>query len=208
MISPSWTLRRRRRALLVSVALAGVTAGLMATPVAAECTHMDSWPSFARASQTAKQILVGEVVESYANDSADYAIRFRFRVDEVLRGPATTLLDVRDVVRSGAPVKSCTDSILRVRVGDVMAFAFDARIPGAPDPVLAVAWIRGRPDDFLMPGAEVLTLAKVRSLAALPVTDAAPPGRASPAAESSVPLLLAGTLGALAALVRLRRKPA
>lgn len=199
---------RRGRVTVLSVLLAGVALSTTATPVAAECTQLDRWPSFTEAAPSAKRIIVGEVVESYFDDSADNAITFRMRVDEVLRGRSRRALEFRDVVRSGAPLTICPgDSILRVRVGDILAFAFDARVASSPDPVLAVAWIRGTPDDFLMPGAERLTLAEVRSLAALPATDTALPSEERERSIPMIPLLAAGLLGALVRLLRVQPKP-
>jgi hypothetical protein len=174
-------------------------------PVAAECTHFDPWPSFTAAASTAKRIVVGEVVESYANDSADNAVTFRVRVDEVLRGPLVTSLEFRDVVVSGAPLEVCDDSILRVLVGDVLAFAFDAHLPGVAEPVLAVAWIRGTPDEFLVPGAERLTLAQARALAGLPPTDTLPEPRSG--SRANLPLVpLLGMLAGLTVLILRRRR--
>jgi hypothetical protein len=46
----------------------------MARPMAAECTAIDPWASFTEAARSAKRIVVGEVIESYGDDSADNAI--------------------------------------------------------------------------------------------------------------------------------------
>ena len=107
---------------------------------------------------------------------------------------------------SGAPLTICpSDSILRVQVGDVIAFAFDARVSGSPNLVLSAGYIRGTPDDFLMPGVERLTLAEVRSLAALPATDAVSASDGPARGVPVVPLLVAGLLAALVFLVGTRR---
>jgi len=198
---------RRRRALLTGglLAWAGVLAS--AAPVAAECTQLDPWPSFTEAAPTAQRIVVGEVIQSYTVDAGDDAIEFRVRVDEVLRGEAPAFLDFREGTRSGVPLTICPrDSILRVREGDVLAFAFDARIAASPDPVLAVAWIRGEPDLFLMPGSETLTLARVRQLAALPATDTLTASSTVDTAPLAAQLLLLGA-GACAFVLALRRMP-
>jgi len=167
---------------------------LTAAPVAAECTQLDPWPSFTAAAPSAQRIVVGEVVHSFRDDSADNAIEFRVRVDEVLRGEGAAGLDFRGGTRSGAPSTVCGDSILRVHVGDVLAFAFDARIESAPGPVLAVAWVRGIPDDFLMPGAETLSLGRVHELAPPTVDRPLSSGEPDPAELPLVPVAIAGIL--------------
>ena len=196
--------RRRFQRFLLGVLLGSASMLATAMPVAAECMGMDPWSSFTEAAPTATRIVIGEVVESYSDDSADNAIHFRIRVDEVLRGSSQSSLEFRDV-RSGAPLEFCRDSILRVRVGDVLAFAFDARVSSSPDPVLAVAWIRGRPHAFLMPGAERLTLAQVRALARLPATDTVTPHVGDASGDPTAAVFI-GLFGAITLLV-VRRRP-
>ena len=197
--------RRSARVGPISLLLGWVALLGAASPVVAECTGFDSWPSFREAARTADRIVVGEVVEAYSLDSADLVLRFKLRVVEVLRGRSGPVIEFSEPVKSGAPIKRCTDSILRVHVGDVIAFAFDARIAESSGPVLTVAWIRGAPDRFSMPGVERLTLKDVRMLAGAPATDTADP-RDIPARTVPVaPLLVAGLLGALAFLLRSRQ---
>ncbi len=50
------------------------------------------------------------------------AIRFDLGVDRVYRGDTPTLLQI-DVLQSGVPFRVCTQSILRVKVGGVIALA-------------------------------------------------------------------------------------
>jgi hypothetical protein len=198
--------RRRTRRFLLGILVGSASVFAMTSPVAAECSQLDPWPSFTEAAPTSSQVLVGEVVESYFDDSADNAIHFRVRVDEVLRGSSEPALEFREAVRSGAPLTICPgDSILRVRVGHVLAFAFDSRVSSSPDPVLAVAWIRGRPDTFLMPGAERLTLARVRELVRLPATDTVPSHPGDKTDGPPVALFVA-LFGGVALLV-LRQRP-
>ena len=157
-------------------------------PVAAECTSADPWPSFTEAARSAKTIVLAEVVESLADDSADNAVWFRVRVDEVLRGKVDPLIEIKHLF-SGVPLKVCNESILRVRMNDRIAFAFDARIAGVAGPVTTVAWVRDglvpTPSpvpgsaaeqiesvrDFLVPGVERLAASEIRALAAMPATD-------------------------------------
>lgn len=173
-----------------------------AAPAAAECSQLDTWPSFREAARTAKRIIVGEVVAGYSYDSTDRATQFRLRVDELLRGLSDPVIDFRDGVYSGEATICPGDSILRVRIGDVIAFAFDARLSGSSNPVLTVAYVRGNPDKFLMPGIERLTLAEVRAAAGLPATDTITSRDAAPGQFPVVPLLAAALLGGLAFLIR------
>ena len=196
------------------LAFAGVIGALLlalgqsANPphVAAECTAMDPWPSFRAAAPVARQIVVGEVVEAFATDSTDHATLFRLRVDHVYRGDVANVLDFHDAVRSGAPLTICpADSILRVRVGDVLAFAFDAQLAGYPNPVTAVALVNRGPDEverFLMPGVKRISLRDVRDLAALPATDSAQPPAAHDAAPFPVVPLIVAVVGAVLVLSR------
>jgi hypothetical protein len=125
------------------------------------------------------------------------------RVDEILRGESPPVLEFRGGTRSRAPLTICpSDSILRVRVGDVLAFAFDARVAASPNPVLAVAWVRGQPHPFLMPGAETLTPAAVRDLAALPMTDTRGPSMQGTGPAFYLLAVLVGLLWILVAIVR------
>ena len=131
---------------------------------------------------------------------------FDLRVIEVVRGRSASVLEFREPVRSGAPLKFCQDSHLYVNAGDVIALAFDARVAGYPKPVIAVAWLSSTPDPFSMPGVERLTIQDVRALAGAPATDIADrallPHRSIPV----IPLVVAGLFGALAFLIR-RRQP-
>lgn len=205
-------------------ALLLASASVAANPVAAECPGLDPWPSFTDASRSARTIVLGEVVESLQDDSADNAVWFRVRVDEVLRGKATPIIEIK-LLYSGVPLKFCSDSILRVRMADRIAFAFDARISGVAGPVTTVAWVReglaptpppapGSPNeqvesvrDFLVPGVERLAVSEVRALAALPATNTEQVG-AHQAALGPWPALatLVVAAGLLGFVVVLRRR--
>ncbi len=199
----------RRRYARAAVATMALTLGLVAPgPVAAECTGLDPWPSFTAAARSAKVIVVGEVVESFADDSADNAIHFRFRVDQVLRGEAESEIEFRDVVRSGLPLTICPgNSLLRVRAGDQLAMAFGARYRAVAGPVTAVAFLDRTPDSFLMPDMERLTLDQVHAVADLPATDTEP-GPLPPVTDPTLPLslLLVGLIGGWLADRRLRKR--
>ncbi len=79
------------------------------------------------------------------------------------------------------------------RVGDVIAFAFDARLPGVAGPVNTAAWIEGKPHANV-PGVQQLTIDEVRYFASLPDT-------ATGAADSPVPALPGPSGGQLLLLI-------
>ena len=187
------------------------------SPVAAECTRLDPWPSFREAARTADRIVVGEVNDTYKVTSGDHTVTyiaapgenmllFDLRVIEVVRGRSAPVLEFREPVMSGAPLKFCQDSHLFVHAGDVIALAFDARVSDYPRPVLAVAWLSRTPDPFTMPGVERLTIEDVRLLAGAPATDIADPAPIPARSVPVIPFVVVGLLGALAFLIR-RRQP-
>ncbi|HET7183013.1 MAG TPA: hypothetical protein VFI15_12345 [Candidatus Limnocylindrales bacterium] len=167
------------RLRLILATVVGYVCAVMgaAGPVSAECTGFDSWPSFADAAPVAERVFIATVVESYADDSTDHALLFRLRVDDVLHGQVPSSIEYHDVVRSGAPLVVCSDSMLRVRVGDVWAFADGAHVNPYQQKVLAVAIVNRDLNDveqFLMPGVERLSRSAIQRLVDLPPTDALP----------------------------------
>lgn len=153
--------------LLLSSVLAG---GLVLTtggPTVAECTGFDQWPSFRAAVPTASTVFVGTVVET---PGGAVNSRFVLRVDEVLRGSAPDIVGY-SAFRSGVPLTVCPgDSVLRVRnVGERLAFAYGARLPGLRGRIDAVAFVgASRPDHALMPGMERLPMWRIRALVGRP----------------------------------------
>jgi hypothetical protein len=147
--------------------MAAIVAGLLTSwsaTVVAECTGLDPWPSFTTAVPSARSVFVGTVTDTPGDNINN---RFTLRVDEVLRGRAPAEIEFV-AFKSGMPLSICpSDSILRVRtVGDRLAFAMDARMPGVPRRIDAVAFIGdSRPHRFLMPEIERLPLRTVRRLA-------------------------------------------
>lgn len=140
----------------VVVALVAATMVHLTAPrVAAECTQSDPWPSFRGAAPTAARIVVGEVVEDRDPNSDLYVAVFGLRVDTVLRGPPypENVIEIRHL-HSGLPRVIC-ESVARVLIGDVVAFAFDARDPTGR-PINAFAYIRGVPNE-MVPGIERIT---------------------------------------------------
>jgi hypothetical protein len=198
----------RARLRTVFAVVATVLGLASPSSVAAECTQLDRWPSFRVAARSAESIVVGEVVESFQDDSADNGLWFRLRVDEVLRGRSASSIEFRKAVQSGLPLTICPgDSVLRVRIGDHIAMAFGARYTGVDGPVTAIAFLDRNPDSFLMPGMERLTLRQVHAVADLPATDTDPGTPPTPTAPT-VPLvlLLSGLLGGGLAERRLRKR--
>jgi hypothetical protein len=143
-------------------------------------------------------------------DSTGHATLFRIRVDETLRGESEPVLDYHSAFVSGAPLAVCPgDSFLRVRVGDVLAIAFDAKLTEYPKPVTAVALVNRKPNEverFLMPGVNHLSLSAVRSLAGLPSTDAQSAVRRIESMPSSIWLPLLTGLGAALSVLRRTRQ--
>jgi hypothetical protein len=136
----------------------------------AECTGLSPWPSFTETASSARRIVIGTVTETLGGAVNN---RFTLGVDEVLRGEAPDTIDF-EAFRSGAPQPICPeDSVLRVhRVGERLALAYGARLPGWPERITAVAFVApSKPDRSLLPGMETVTVAQVRRLAALPSTD-------------------------------------
>ncbi len=171
------------------------------TPAAAECGRYDPWPSFRDVAPSAKTVVSGEVVTAHRSDSADRAIIFDVRVDEVYRGDAPAVLRV-DALRTGLPAYYCDQSYLRTYVGNVIALALDGRVDGFDGPVNTVAWLEGRPDRFSTPEVERVTEDEIRSLLELPPSDTV----ASPAPATQLPFILAGPAVLGVMLWQLRRR--
>lgn len=174
-----------------------------APPVAAECTKLDRWPSFADAIPTARRVVIGEVTEDRDPNSSGYLGAFGLRIDEVLRGQGQVgaVWDVR-YLTSGLAGRICPDgSYLRVLRGDVIALAFDAVGPDRRTRVNVVAWLRGTPD-AMQAGVGEITIAELRHLVALPATDS----DVDPPAEPPWPALVAPIGSSLAFLLYASRR--
>ncbi len=209
MLSGDARRRPRSRGLgwrvpLASTLLAGLLVGVTATTAVADCTQLSPWPSFTRSAPAAYRILIGTVVWTPGGEANG---RFTLRADEVLRGSAPATIEFHNF-RSGAPQPICPgDSYLRVHdVGERLAFAYGARLPGVDHPIIAVAYVApSRPNAGLLPGMERLTAAQVRAIALLPSTDiaegTAPRGRDL----SGLLIQLASGLVGVLAVVRRQR---
>jgi len=93
------------------------------------------------------------------------------------------------------------------RVGEVIAFAFDARLPGVAGPVNTAAWIEGKPHANV-PGVQQLTIDEVRYFASLPDTATGAAGASQSDTRGQAQwhslLLILAAAGALAISRRLR----
>jgi hypothetical protein len=172
-------MRNRSRSLLF---VGSIVALFLAStsPTAAECGFpLTPMPPFDKVAARAERIVVGQVIDDLERSPGDPMsdaplVAFRLEVQEVIRGSAPDTLDIL-ALRTRAPNTSrCPDvPFVYATVGDVIAIAFNGRMPGVRHPVTAAAWIEGQPDRYLVPQAQQLTLARVRVLGreALPPTD-------------------------------------
>jgi len=164
--------RFKRSALLLGPLL-GLLGLATPTSVHAECTF-NGIPPATEAARTAREIIVGTVVQNYYGSIDD----FRLRIDHVLRGRAR-VDEFRHfkAVLPGWPLSTYPFQGKRYppcspipgRKGDFMVFALDALAPDGETRYNAASWIRGR-NVYDWDGPKT-TLAEMRRLAALPQTD-------------------------------------
>jgi len=213
-LSKAWSDTMTRTIRLMGGAAVALTFCLTTSaPALAECGgQVNRWPAFSDVAPTAERIIVGTVTNPLApHESGPVYVGLDIRVEEVLRGSAPATIEVSGL-KSGLPLTgspSCRQSAyLYARVGDVIAFAFDGRLPGVAGPVNTAAWIEGRPNRNSVPGPQLLTLEEVRHFASLPDTStgaagADPSDRSDPAYARLLLSLLAAA-GALTIGHRLR----
>lgn len=203
-------MRRHAAAVLFAVAAATSLIGFRAPPVSAECSYFPPWPPITPAIQSAREIVVGEVVSDF--DPAELHIppdqerAYALRITHVLRGAMKSgdMLDIQFLGAnwpqvssgSGGPYPSCAHP--RAAPGEVIALAFDALQLGGPMRNGDVKWIQPPTRYNAMgvikgPGGsqgthgyrERVTLAQLRSLAALPQTDTATPRQVNTIASTA-----------------------
>lgn len=164
---------RRLTVTLGSVVLAAIGTFSTSSPAKAECPYIPPYPTVTEAARSAREIIVGTVIENVGGQFYD----FRFRIDHVLRGPAH-IGDIRrvmslypkwplDTTADGRTIAPC--DAIAATTGNVIALAYDALAPDGKTKYNAISWISGGPpfrDSF-----ETTTLAKLRALADLPQTD-------------------------------------
>jgi hypothetical protein len=171
-------------------------------PARAECPYIPPWPALTEFGRSAREIIVGTVVDGGGSSFLE------LRVDLVLRGEAS-VGEVRKLdnllpnwPREAGP--SCT--YLIADEGDVIALGFGALAPDGRTRINAVAWIEGSPDHYHHEGgdAEVATLAEIEAIAGLPATSTAASGAGSAAARANPVLIALIAVGA--SLVALRQR--
>lgn len=192
-------MQRRRLGLLPLVCFAFA---LAPPPAAAECDG--PYPSFRNAAPSARQIIIGQVVEA-AGDRADRSdgrtSTFLLRGWSVLENSRPVDVQIDDV-----PTQPCAGVIV-ARPGDEIAIAFGGRDFQPPQVVNAVAWLNGAAPQLI--GIETITFAEVYALVGLDAPISLP-DQVRPAVEDQTLWLLALPLiaaaaGAIALWSHLRR---
>jgi hypothetical protein len=202
----------RRAALsLLAVALAGMGVLVVNSPVRAECPFFVIPPA-TEAARSAREIIVGTVVENVGGNYSD----FQFRIDHVLRGPAK-VGEIRRFANlwPGWPLAKTAYGTtygpcepIRALAGNVIALSLDALAPDGITRYNAESWLSGSlPYNFEEPRT---TLAEMETLARLPQTDTGTSpdqlvGRPGSPALVGVAFGVSATLLALVALRRLLR---
>ncbi len=211
LLLPGPALSRMRPVVTLVVATLSLGPLSMATPSAAlaDCSQLDPWPSFRQAAPSATTILIGTVTWTPGGRINN---RFMLRVDEVLRGTAPNELEIA-ALHSGLPETICPgDSSLTVRrVGERLALAYGAHLPGQRRTITAVAFVKpSRPHHFFLPRMERLSAAEVRAIAAAPPPTDTAPSVTSPEQSPShgIGTGLPWTVGLAAFLVALFMTPA
>lgn len=159
---------------LLAGTLAGVGLVLVASPALAECPYYVVPPA-TDAARSAREIVVGTVVENVGDQLYD----FRLRIDRVLRGPATvgevrrfeSLYPRWPLIEAAGTLIGPCEPIPGWR-GNVIVLALDALAPDGKTRYNAASWISGVPlhrDDVPR-----TTLAEMEALAGMPRTDPAP----------------------------------
>jgi hypothetical protein len=206
----------RRLTLVFAAAMLAAIGTLSTTSSAkAECPYVPPYPPVTEAARSAREIIVGTVIENVDGQAGD----FRLRIDHVLRG-SSTVGDIRrikflfpnwpqDTFDDGQTIASCT--VIAASAGDVIAMAFRALAPDRKTRYTAVSWISGVPAfnyDF-----ERTTLAKLQALADLPQTDTSAesiktmPTSVPSGADRLVVLVVVALTGSVA-LIMLKRRAA
>ena len=199
------------RVLFLASTLAVTLAVTRASPVTAECDG--PYPDFNEVVQTAKTIVIGEVValeRGGARDPIDQGVssRFTLQVVHVLRGSSNEVVTIADM-----PTQPCA-AVIGARFGDRIALAVDGVAFTTRVKANMVAWIDAVPPPGFGPGsmsqAETYSVAEVFALVGqeVPPTATAAPAEIRESAPPSplVPMLAAavaiGTVVVIAMAIR------
>lgn len=159
---------------LLAGALTGAGLALLASPVRAECPYFVVPPA-TDAARSAREIVVGTVVENVGDQLYD----FRLRIDRVLRGPGSvgevrrfeSLYPRWPLIEAGGTLIGPCEPIPGWR-GNVIVLALDALAPDGKTRYNAASWISGVPP--YRHDVPRTTLAEMEALAGMPRTDPAP----------------------------------
>lgn len=199
---------RRLLRWLTALAIAAMAATALSATVLAECPYLPPYPAATEAAPSAREIVVGTVIENVNGQYAD----FRLRIDRVIRGSAR-VGEVRRITSlfPGWPLDRTTDGTviapcqpIYASAGDVVALALKAVAPDGQTRYNAVSWISGtavlrQPSDF-----EFTTIAILEAAAQLPATDTTPPD-GKPSQDRSVQGLVTVAAAVFAGLALVRR---
>ncbi len=196
---------------LLAAVIASMSVVAFGSPVRAECPFFVIPPA-TEAAPTAREVIVGAVVENLRGDYAD----FRLRIDHVLRGPSK-VGEIRrfNYLWPGWPLAETEGGTrygpcepIRASEGDVIALSLDALAPDGTTRYNAESWLSGGlPYNFDEPRT---TLAEMEAITErnAPQTDTASASVADSPPSGSSPAPLVGLTGAacVLALVAIRRR--
>ena len=179
--------------------------GFVVSPSAALGECSGPFPSFERASASARRIVIGEVIATLpgAEPMEDgRSSQFLLRGWSVLEDDRPLEMEIRDV-----ETQPCSGYIV-ARPGDRIAIAFDGHDFAQAQVVNAVAWLQGEPPPF--EGIEVTTIAAIYALLGrVPPVPAAPDpvAPAGPSIDRPIIVLLAVAAASALGVAALQRRP-
>lgn len=195
-----------RTAARATFSLAIVLGGLVvaAPPAAAECDG--PLPPFRQALPTADRVVIGEVIATrrggiILHDAGGRgSSRFTLRVELTPRGTSERVIEIRDL-----PTQPCAMAAY-AHVGDRIAIGFGATAFTPQTDVNVIAWLGGRPMDYI--GVEATTVAAIYRRLGLDLPDTSTATPESPGRTSWIVVLVAaGLFGGAVAFRRFGRHP-
>ena len=143
-------MRRTLVLALCASVLGSLGAITMSTPVNAECPYIPPYPPVTAAARSAREIIVGTVLENVGGQIYD----LRLRIDDVLRG-SSNVGEIRRVkflypnwpltkLDDGTMLAPC--EAITASPGNVIALAYDALSIDGRTRYNAVSWISGKPE--------------------------------------------------------------